>query len=76
MVQNKQARVMVASIIELVSNLDMFVLAEGVETLEQLQLLDSLGCDQVQGFYVARPLGGESFGPEIVEGWQQVRAAL
>ncbi len=76
MVQNKQARVMVASIIELVSNLDMFVLAEGVETLEQLQLLDSLGCDQVQGFYVARPLRGESFGPEIVDGWQRVRAAL
>jgi diguanylate cyclase (GGDEF)-like protein/PAS domain S-box-containing protein len=76
MVENKQARVMVASIIELVSNLNMIVLAEGVETSDQLQLLESLGCDQVQGYYVARPLLGQSFGTEIVDAWQQLKEAL
>lgn len=54
-------RVLVASIIELAGNLGLRVLAEGVETLEQLTLLDSLGCDEVQGYFIARPMSEASF---------------
>jgi len=31
------------------------VLAEGVETLSQLELLTSEGCDEAQGYYLGRP---------------------
>jgi diguanylate cyclase (GGDEF)-like protein len=34
----------------------MTIVAEGVETAEQLAILQQLGCDEVQGYYVARPL--------------------
>ncbi len=43
-------------IITLAKALGLETVAEGVETLEQLNELKSLGCDQIQGFYVARPL--------------------
>jgi len=32
------------------------VVAEGVETKDQLQWLRQIGCDEVQGFYFARPM--------------------
>nr|WP_296309855.1 EAL domain-containing protein [Pseudomonas sp.] len=33
----------------------MHVTAEGVETQAQLDILQTLGCDQIQGYFVARP---------------------
>ena len=46
----------VKSIVDLASNFDLRVLAEGVETLEQEQLLKQLGCHRVQGFYYSKPI--------------------
>jgi len=54
-------RVMVEKIIEMGHELDMTVVAEGVETLEQLQFLRSRKCDIAQGYYFSRPLPGEAF---------------
>jgi EAL domain-containing protein (putative c-di-GMP-specific phosphodiesterase class I) len=45
----------VSTIISLARAFDMQVVAEGVETLEQLDLLRAMGCDQAQGFYLGRP---------------------
>ncbi|MDZ5603034.1 bifunctional diguanylate cyclase/phosphodiesterase [Pseudomonas sp. RP23018S] len=47
---------LVPAMINLAHNLNLEVVAEGVETDAQLTLLRSLGCDQVQGFLVSRPL--------------------
>ena len=47
----------VASIISLAHNLRLKVIAEGVETGEQLAYLRQLGCDQMQGYYFSRPVG-------------------
>jgi diguanylate cyclase (GGDEF)-like protein/PAS domain S-box-containing protein len=44
------------SIIQLGHNLGMQVIAEGVETAEQVESLQHLGCDVVQGFYFGRPV--------------------
>jgi diguanylate cyclase (GGDEF)-like protein len=46
----------VKSMIELSHGLGKRVLAEGVETVEQLNVLRHLGCDAVQGYYINRPL--------------------
>jgi diguanylate cyclase (GGDEF)-like protein/PAS domain S-box-containing protein len=51
----------VASIITLAHNLKLAVIAEGVETLEQLDYLRNLGCDEMQGYYFSRPLPAEEF---------------
>jgi EAL domain-containing protein (putative c-di-GMP-specific phosphodiesterase class I) len=41
--------------------LDVQVVAEGVETREQFDLLLKLGCDYIQGYYCARPLAKADF---------------
>ena len=48
--------VIVRSTIDLAHNMSLRVVAEGVENPETLQLLTSLGCDVVQGFFVSQPL--------------------
>jgi EAL domain-containing protein (putative c-di-GMP-specific phosphodiesterase class I) len=50
-----------ATIIAMARNLHMQVLAEGVETLEQLVFLQRNGCDTYQGFLNSRPVTAESF---------------
>ena len=44
------------AIIALANGLNLRVIAEGVETAEQLQYLRSLGCDAIQGYFFARPM--------------------
>lgn len=46
----------VAAVIAMGKGLDMKTIAEGVETKRQLNFLKSLGCDQVQGFLLAKPM--------------------
>ena len=51
-----KSRAIVASIVGLAHELDIQVVAEGVETAEQLERLRKLGCDTVQGYHLHRPL--------------------
>ncbi|AGW13085.1 putative bifunctional diguanylate cyclase/phosphodiesterase [Megalodesulfovibrio gigas] len=48
------------TIVALAHSLDMKVVAEGVETFEQAQLLRDLGCEYAQGYYYARPMALEA----------------
>lgn len=48
-------REMVTAVTTLARNLGLDVVAEGVETAEQLAVLEQIGVDYVQGFYLARP---------------------
>ncbi|MGZ4957573.1 MAG: EAL domain-containing protein, partial [Methylobacter sp.] len=41
--------------------LNMTVVAEGVETESQLALLQSYGCDEIQGYYLSPPLPADEF---------------
>ena len=56
MEERKENRKLVHAMINLAHNLKLEVVAEGVETPEQLALLRGFGCDQVQGYFISRPL--------------------
>ena len=49
------------SIISLANNLRLDVIAEGVETLDQLKFLQENGCSIIQGFYFSKPLDIDEF---------------
>ena len=56
LLESESYRTLVRSMIVLGQSMGMEVLAEGVETSEQLRRLREMGCDQAQGFYIARPM--------------------
>ena len=56
MTDDPQSTSIVSTIISLAHALDLTVVAEGVETREQAQLLRLLKCDQLQGYLVAKPM--------------------
>jgi EAL domain-containing protein (putative c-di-GMP-specific phosphodiesterase class I) len=56
MEMREENRKLVHAMINLAHNLSLEVVAEGVESEEQLALLRGFGCDQVQGFLVSKPL--------------------
>jgi EAL domain-containing protein (putative c-di-GMP-specific phosphodiesterase class I) len=59
MANNADSMTIVSAIISLSHSLNLKVIAEGVETQEQLDLLKLLKCDEMQGYLVSRPLPAE-----------------
>jgi PAS domain S-box-containing protein/diguanylate cyclase (GGDEF)-like protein len=59
MTQNPESRTIVSTIISLAHSLGLKVVAEGVETKDQLDLLRLLQCDEVQGFLLSRPVASD-----------------
>ncbi len=59
--RNPRNEAVVRSVLELADQLNMKVLAEGVETLEHVNLLQQLGCYYIQGYYYGRPMKAEDF---------------
>ncbi|WP_238028578.1 bifunctional diguanylate cyclase/phosphodiesterase [Photobacterium sp. Ph5] len=58
---NKDSITICRSIIELAHNLDLTIVAEGVETKDQLKFLESLGVEELQGYYFDKPLPLSAF---------------
>ena len=58
---DRRQRALVAGIVGMSAALDLRVVAEGIETMEQHQILIELGCDLGQGFLMSRPLDHEAF---------------
>lgn len=54
--QADDAEIIVRTIIGLAHNLGLSIVAEGVETVEQLKTLRDLMCDQIQGYLIGRPM--------------------
>lgn len=52
---------LVQSIIEMAHSLDRRVVAEGVENAEILSALEAIGCDQIQGYHIGRPMRRDDF---------------
>jgi len=62
---NSAGKAIVKSIIDLALNLKLKVIAEGVETKEEFDMLVQMGCHEIQGYYFSRPVDPEKI-PEIV----------
>lgn len=61
MMVSKKGRLLLEQVVSMAGKLDLGLLAEGVETKDQVELLQSIGCDQVQGYYYAKPMPKEEF---------------
>jgi EAL domain-containing protein (putative c-di-GMP-specific phosphodiesterase class I)/ActR/RegA family two-component response regulator len=55
-VNDNTARSILESSIDLAQKLGMKIVVEGIETREDWDLVESLGCDLAQGYYIARPM--------------------
>jgi diguanylate cyclase (GGDEF)-like protein len=65
---DRNATTLVATIISLAHSLQLTVVAEGVETDEQVKLLHLLGCDEMQGYVFSKPLAFEELGVLLKRG--------
>jgi EAL domain-containing protein (putative c-di-GMP-specific phosphodiesterase class I)/FixJ family two-component response regulator len=63
-------RAMIETSLDLARKLDLKVVAEGVETIEEWQLLAGLGCDFAQGYLISPPVPGELL-PDAIQRWRQ-----
>jgi diguanylate cyclase (GGDEF)-like protein len=61
MATNKDSATIVSSTIELAHNLDLTVIAEGVEDQGTFERLAALGCDMAQGYCISRPITADQF---------------
>lgn len=61
MMTSDKGRNILENVLQMASNLHIMVLAEAVETKEQVELLQSIGCDQVQGYYYSKPMPEDDF---------------
>ena len=64
-----ESRIVLESTIRMAHQLELEVVAEGVETREQWALLAELGCDVAQGYLVARPMPGDDL-PAWKAAWE------
>jgi diguanylate cyclase (GGDEF)-like protein/PAS domain S-box-containing protein len=64
-------KAVVATVVAMAHTLDFAVVAEGVETMEQLSLLQSLDCDEWQGYLCSRPVPFDSVSRLVRERWNR-----
>ncbi len=60
MLIDEQALILISSMIEMGRKLGHEIIAEGVEKLEQLNILKNLGCEKVQGFLFSKPIRADA----------------
>ncbi|MDB5926208.1 MAG: response regulator receiver (CheY-like) modulated diguanylate phosphodiesterase domain [Betaproteobacteria bacterium] len=58
---NAQTKVILASSLDMAKKLGILAVAEGVETQADWDLLEELGCDLVQGYFIAKPMAAEAY---------------
>ncbi|MBQ2258217.1 MAG: EAL domain-containing protein [Lachnospiraceae bacterium] len=61
MMASEKGKLILEYVVSMAEKLGLGLLAEGVETKEQVELLRKIGCDKVQGYYFAKPMPQEEF---------------
>lgn len=67
MMVSDKGRLILKHVIIMAEQLKLGLIAEGVETREQVDMLKQMGCDQVQGYYYAKPMPSEEFYQQLLE---------
>lgn len=70
--ESRHLRILLESALDIAGKLGLSVVAEGVETLQDWMLLRDLGCGEVQGYFVAKPMPGDA----LLEWWLNNSARL
>ncbi len=65
-VETEQGKVFFRAIITMAHALGMRVVAEGVENSQQVTILRALSCDEIQGYYISRPMPPQRLQPELL----------
>ncbi|AKH42103.1 Cyclic di-GMP phosphodiesterase Gmr [Croceibacterium atlanticum] len=56
---SRESLAIIRAVVAMAQSLDMATTAEGTETKEEVELVRSLGCDKIQGYFFGRPIGAE-----------------
>ena len=59
--KNEKVRKIIRAVVDMSHSIGIEVVAEGVETKEQLDYLKGISCDYIQGYYFSRPLPEQDF---------------
>jgi len=70
------AGAIINTIISMAEHLNLDIIAEGIESIEQLQYLQANGCDKFQGFYFHRSMPEPEFTPLLIENKRNPRTHL
>lgn len=59
--------ILIRDVVDMGKHLELQIIMEGVETLEQSDFLEAIGCDLVQGYYYGKPMSVEDFEKELLK---------
>lgn len=74
--KTERGRNMVDSIVTIAHNLDLHVVAEGVEQASQINTLEALNCETLQGYYYSKPLSKDEFTAFLKQQQSQSKPSL
>ena len=72
-IQDKRTFILIKNMIQLAKELNMEIIAEGVETTEQAKFLMSIGCSNAQGYLYSKPVPYEAITPHLKAGKYQLK---
>ena len=67
---DENSRAICNAIISMANSLNIDIIAEGVETIEQLRILKELNCKKIQGYLISRPVPAKDFEIFLKKDWQ------
>lgn len=59
--KNERSKCIIEYTINMLHKLNVNIIAEGVEDIEQVNMMETMGCNYIQGFYYSRPLSSDDF---------------
>ncbi len=68
---DKNDRRIITAIVAVAKSMDIRIMAEGVETIKQLDILSQLGCDEAQGYLLGRPVPAKRFEDRYIKPFSQ-----